>query len=88
MDFAGEPAARTAKCLKLHPACCAGGAAMRPDRGAVDHLQRVQFTAAIGQPLQQHIPYARLDTSGGTAARSNSSCRTPPAGRAKVRRSA
>ena len=31
MDFGGEPAARTAKCLKLHPAFFAGGAAMRPD---------------------------------------------------------
>jgi hypothetical protein len=58
MDFGGEPTARTAKCLKLDPACFAGGAAMRPDRGAVDHLQRVEFTAAIGQPLQQDIPYA------------------------------
>ena len=36
------------------------GLAMRPDRGAVDHLQRVQFTAAIGQTLQQDIPYAKL----------------------------
>jgi hypothetical protein len=52
MDFGGEPAARMAKRLKLNPAFLAGGAAMRPDRGAVDHLQRVQFTAAIGQPLQ------------------------------------
>jgi hypothetical protein len=38
MDFGGEPTARTAKCLKLDPACFAGGAAMCPDRGAVDHL--------------------------------------------------
>jgi hypothetical protein len=60
MDFGGEPAARTAKCLKLNPAFLAGSAAMRSDRGAVDHLQRIQFTAAIGQPLQQDIPYARL----------------------------
>jgi hypothetical protein len=30
MEFGGEPAARTAKCLKLNPAFLAGSAAMRP----------------------------------------------------------
>ena len=33
-----------------------GGAAMRPDDGAVDHLQHVQFTATVRQSLQQDVP--------------------------------
>src|SRR5271163_1653678 len=36
----------------------AGGAAMRPDRGAVDHLQCVQIAPAVGQRLQHDVPYA------------------------------
>jgi len=60
VDLGGEPAARTAECLKLNPAFFTGGTAMRPDRGAVDHLQRVQLTAAIRQPLQQDVPRTRL----------------------------
>jgi hypothetical protein len=46
MDFGGEPAARTTKRLKLHPACFTGGAAMRPDRGAVRSSQRVPSSDA------------------------------------------
>jgi len=30
---------------------------MRPDCGAVDHLQRVQITAAVGQRLQHDVPH-------------------------------
>jgi hypothetical protein len=58
MDFGGEPAARTAKCLNLNPACFAGGAAMRPDRCAVDHLQRVQFPPPSASPCNRtsHTP--------------------------------
>ena len=59
MNFGGEPAARMAKCLKLNPTFFTGGTAMSPDRGAVDHLQRVQLTAAIRQPLQQDVPRTR-----------------------------
>ena len=81
MDFGGKPAARTTECLKLYPACFAGSAAMRPDRSAVGHLQGVGFTAAIGRHLQQNT-IRQAHSSGGIAARSNSGCRTPPAGRA------
>ncbi len=37
----------------------AGSAAMRPDRGAVDHLQHVGIAAAVRQCLQKHVPHAR-----------------------------
>ena len=52
-------------CSKTRPASgrepgpsppCTGGAVVRPDDGAVDHLQGVRLTAAIGEGLQQHIP--------------------------------
>lgn len=32
-----------------------GSAAMRPDPGAVDHLQHIEFAAAIGKCLQHTV---------------------------------
>lgn len=37
----------------------AGSAAMRPDDGAVDHLQHIQLTATVRQSLQQDVPDTR-----------------------------
>ena len=55
VDFARKPAPRAAQSLALVPPCT-GGAEVRPDDGALDHLQGVRLTAAIGEGLQQHIP--------------------------------
>jgi len=60
MDFCAEPTARTTECLILLLGLFAGGAAMRSDDGAVDHLQHVQCAAAVGQRLKQKVPDARL----------------------------
>ena len=38
----------------------AGGTTVRPDRGAVDHLQQVGVAAAVGEALQHHVPNAGL----------------------------
>jgi hypothetical protein len=37
---------------------CAGRAVVRPDDGAVDHLQYLCISAAIGECLQHHVPDA------------------------------
>src|SRR5208283_1413376 len=60
MDLGAEPTARTAECLILLLGLFAGGAAMRSDDGAVDHLQHVQCAAAVSQRLKQKVPDAGL----------------------------
>src|SRR5580692_9996634 len=60
VDLGAEPTARTAECLILLLSLFSRGAAMRSDDGAVDHLQRVQCAAAVGQRLKQKVPDARL----------------------------
>src|SRR5271155_4435262 len=60
MDLGAEPTARTTECLILLLGPFAGGATMRSDDGAVDHLQHVQCAAAVGQGLKQEVPDASL----------------------------
>ena len=48
-----KPTARTAEGLVLPLGLFAGGAAVCPDDGAVDHLQQVQYAAAVRQHLKQ-----------------------------------
>ena len=60
VDLGAEPVARSTERLVLHLGGCAGGAAMRPDDGAVDHLQHVQSTATCCQRLNHQVPDARL----------------------------
>src|SRR6202030_3568385 len=60
MDLGTEPTARTTECLILLLGLFAGGAAMRSDDGAIDHLQHVQCAVAVSQRLKQKVPDARL----------------------------
>src|SRR5580658_1590487 len=60
MDLGAEPTARATERLILLLGLFACGAAMRPDDGAVDHLQHVQCATAVSQRLEQEVPHARL----------------------------
>jgi len=51
-----EPAER----LVLFRGSFAGGTAVRPDNGAVDHLQLVQCSAAVCERLKHQVPDARF----------------------------
>src|ERR1700739_2598742 len=64
MDLGAEPSARTTERLILLLGLFAGGAAMRPDDGAVDHLQHVQCATAVTQP-EARGPRRRTRTRGG-----------------------
>ena len=56
VELAREATSRAPKTLSMSPPPSAGGAVVRPDAGAVDHLQQVSVTAAIGQGFQHHVP--------------------------------